>query len=234
MISPHAMNGRAASGLSRTLANPPSSTIASLSPAPRMTAARRLTWSASISVAPMTAPRPVTANWLAYVPEKPAWVFQYESWPGRTWMSSGLTPRMSAATWAATVSWPCPCGTVPSVSTISPNRSSLMVATSLLPENWSSGLSSWDWPKLFVPQLVGDDVDDPLGQPQVLHAGVAAIGPDRRLVGHHLREVDPDVPPAIHPRRDLSPDDAAERLVAGEGAAVVERAGLEPEHGPVR
>jgi len=31
---------------------------------------------ASISVAPLTAPSPVTANWLAYVPEKPACEFQ--------------------------------------------------------------------------------------------------------------------------------------------------------------
>ena len=37
---------------------------------------------ASLSVAPLTAPRPVTANCDAYVPEKPACEFQYESWPG--------------------------------------------------------------------------------------------------------------------------------------------------------
>ena len=36
----------------------------------------------SISAAPLTAPSPVTANWLAYVPEKPACEFKYVSWPG--------------------------------------------------------------------------------------------------------------------------------------------------------
>src|SRR5262249_44325926 len=36
--------------------------------------------------------------------------------------------------------------------------------------------------------------------------------------------------PAIQARRDLRPDDAAERLVAREGAAVVERLDLEAEH----
>ena len=83
------------------------------------------------------------------------------------------------------------------------------------------------------PELRRDDVHDPLGQPQVLHARVPAVRPDRRLVRHHLREVDADVPPAIEARRDLRPDDAPERLVAREGAAVVERAHLEAEHRPV-
>src|SRR6478672_2191085 len=59
---------------------------------------------------------------------------------------------MSATTCAAVVSWPCPCGTVPSVTTISPKMSSLTVATSLFPENWRSGFRSCDWPKLFVPE----------------------------------------------------------------------------------
>ncbi len=95
---------------------------------------------ASMSVAPFTAERPVTANWEAYVPEKPACEFQYESWPARTWTSSIEHLRMSATTCAAVVSWPCPCGVVPSVTTISPKMSSLTVATSLLPENCSSGL----------------------------------------------------------------------------------------------
>ena len=62
-------------------------------------ASRRIS-SESFSAAPLTASSPVTANWLAYVPEKPACEFQYESWPGRTWIWSGETPRMSAATCA--------------------------------------------------------------------------------------------------------------------------------------
>src|SRR6476661_5405130 len=84
---------------------------------------------------------------------------------------------MSATTCAAVVSWPCPCGVVPSVTTISPKMSSLTVATSLLPENWSSGLIMRDWPKLFVPES------------GVEHSGVitrvvhAAVG---RLVRHVL------------------------------------------------
>ena len=82
-------------------------------------------------------------------------------------------------------------------------------------------------------QLRRDDVHDSLGQPQVLHARVPAVRPDRRLVRHHLREVDANVPPAVEARRDLGPDDAPERLVAWEGAAVVERAHLEAEHRPV-
>ena len=41
-----------------------------------MTEPSRLICSASMSVAPFTALRPVTANWLAYVPEKPACEFQ--------------------------------------------------------------------------------------------------------------------------------------------------------------
>ena len=79
------------------------------------------------------------------------------------------------------------------------------------------------------PELVRDDVDDPLGEPQVLHARVAAVRRHRRLVRHHLRVVEPDVAPAVAPGRDLRPDHAAERLVAEERAGVVERLGTEPE-----
>ena len=77
------MNGSAASGLSLRFAKPPSSSMSSGESAPS-TARRERAGSraASMSVAPLTAPRPVTANWLAYVPEKPACEFQYESWPG--------------------------------------------------------------------------------------------------------------------------------------------------------
>jgi hypothetical protein len=42
------------------------------------------------------------------------------------------------------------------------------------------------------------------------------------------------VPPAVAARRDLRPDDATERLVARERAAVVDRADGEAEHRPVR
>ena len=72
---------------------------------------------------------------------------------------------MSAATCEATVSWPCPWGTVPIVSTISPKMSSLIVATSLFPENWSSGLSSIDWPKLFVPESSVEPIPIPISFP---------------------------------------------------------------------
>ena len=73
-----------------------------------------------------------------------------------------------------------------------------------------------------------------LGQPEVLHPRVAAVRRHRRLVRADLREVDADVAPAVAARRDLRPDDAAERLVAREGAAVVDRAHREAEHRPVR
>ena len=209
---------------------------------------------------------------------------------------------MSATTCAAVVSWPWPCGVVPSVTTTSPKMSSLTVATSLLPENWRSGLISCDWPKLFVPEssvepipspsslpreaasarrssmLVGadelerhvqrprvvagvvdaavrrlvrhvlgldvvlaadldriepervrDDVDDPLGEPELLHARVAAVRRDGRLVRHRLRELEPDVAPLVHPGRDLRPDHAAERLVAEIRAGVVDRLRAEAE-----
>ena len=76
-------------------------------------------------------------------------------------MSSGVQPRMSATTWAVVVSWPCPCGTVPSVTTTSPKMSSLTVATSLFPENCSSGLRIIDWPKLFVPESSVDPIPIP-------------------------------------------------------------------------
>ena len=114
----------------------------------------------------MTAPSPVTANWLAYVPEKPACEFQYESWPARTVTSSGVQPMMSATTWAAVVSCPWPCGVVPSVTTTSPKMSSLTVATSLLPENCSSGLMSCDWPKLFVPESSVEPMPTPSSLPR--------------------------------------------------------------------
>ena len=67
-------------------------------------------------------------------------------------------------------------------------------------------------------------------QPQVLHARVAAVGRHGRLVRDDLRVLDADVAPAVHAGRDLHPDRAAERLVAQEGAGVVERLAAEAEH----
>ena len=76
MIAPHAMNGSAASGLSLMRTVPSASSSASTGTPPRITDPSRLISSASMSVAPLTAESPVTANWLAYVPEKPACEFQ--------------------------------------------------------------------------------------------------------------------------------------------------------------
>ena len=73
---------------------------------------------------------------------------------------------MSATTWAAVVSWPWPCGVVPSVTTISPKMSSFTVATSLLPENCSSGLIRRDWPKLFVPESSVEPIPRPSSTPR--------------------------------------------------------------------
>ena len=84
------------------------------------------------------------------------------------------------------------------------------------------------------PELAPDDVDHALREPEVLHPRVAAVRAARRLVRADLREVDPDVPPAVDARRDLRPDDAAERLVAGPRTAVVEHPCAEAEHRPVR
>ena len=108
----------------------------------------------------------MTANWLAYVPEKPACVLKAESWPRRTFTWSGEQPMMSATTCADVVSWPWPCGTVPSVTTTSPKMSSFTVAASLLPENCSSGFRSWDWPKLFVPESSVEPMPSPSSLPR--------------------------------------------------------------------
>jgi hypothetical protein len=53
------------------------------------------------------------------------------------------------------------------------------------------------------PELVGDDVDDPLREPEMLHPRVPAVRRARRLVRQHLCEVEPEVAPAVHPGRDL-------------------------------
>ena len=76
MIAPQAMNGRNASGLSLIRTPPPASSSASAGTPPKTAPASFLISAASISVAPFTAERPVTANWLAYVPENPACEFQ--------------------------------------------------------------------------------------------------------------------------------------------------------------
>ena len=76
MIAPHAMNGRKASGLSLMRTPPSASSSASTGTPPKTADASLLISSRSISVAPLTAESPVTANWLAYVPEKPACEFQ--------------------------------------------------------------------------------------------------------------------------------------------------------------
>ena len=209
---------------------------------------------------------------------------------------------MSATTCAAVVSWPWPCGVVPSVTTISPKMSSLTVATSLLPRELELRV---DHPRLAevvragverradadteqaaarlrlraalldrapadqvgrdvehlrvvarvvdaavrglvrhvlgldvvaLPhldrvelELVRDDVDHALGEPEVLHARVAAVRRARRLVRRDLRELEADVPPLVDARCDLRPDDAAERLVAEPRAGVVERLRAEAE-----
>ena len=69
---------------------------------------------------------------------------------------------------------------------------------------------------------MGADVEHALQKPQVLHARIAAIGADGTLVGDDLREVDAQIFQAIGCRRDLRPDDAAQRLIARISAAVVD------------
>jgi hypothetical protein len=141
---------------------------------------------------------------------------------------------MSATTCEVTV-WPWPCGVVPRVTTISPKMSSLTVATSLLPENCSSGLISRDWPKLFVPEsrvepmptpsrrpvaaasarravsvLVADQLERDVEHPRVVARVVDAAV--RRRVGHLLG---PDVVPLPHLDRvevELTGDDVDHAL----------------------
>ena len=79
------------------------------------------------------------------------------------------------------------------------------------------------------PELVGDDVDDALGEPQLLHPRVPTVRRDGPLVRHRLRELEVDVAPLVHPGRDLRPDHAAERLVAEVRTCVVDRLRSEPE-----
>ena len=165
-IAPSAMNGSAASsGPSLIRANPSASSIAS-GGACSTAAASWIISSRTSSAAPFTAPSPVNANWLAYVPEKPACELNHVSWPRRTFTWSGEQPRMSATTCAAVVSWPCPCGTVPSVTTTSPKMSSFTDAASLFPENWRSGFRSVDWPKLFVPESSVEPIPIPRSLPR--------------------------------------------------------------------
>ena len=166
-IAPSAMNGSAASGGPSLIRAKPSAS--SICPSSHWsTAAASVTISArSRSAAPFTAPSPVTANWLAYVPEKPACELKNVSWPERTCTWSGEQPMMSATTCEDVVSCPWPCGTVPSVTTTSPKMSSFTVAASLFPENCRSGLSSCDWPKLFVPESSVEPMPMPSSLPRV-------------------------------------------------------------------
>ena len=79
------MNGSAASGsLIRAWL---STSSMSSGEQPKTAAASCFISTASFSVAPLTAPRPVTANCDAYVPENPAVEFQYVSRPARTFTS---------------------------------------------------------------------------------------------------------------------------------------------------
>ena len=64
-IAPMPMNGIAASGFSAIFAKPPSSTIPSGGTPPNTAPATFLISPASLSAAPLTAPSPVTANWIA-------------------------------------------------------------------------------------------------------------------------------------------------------------------------
>ena len=165
-IAPSAMNGSAASGLSLIRAKPSASSIASSAALEHHRGELLHLPPASMSAAPLTAPRPVTANWLAYVPEKPGVGVPVAVVPGADVHLSTSQPMMSATTCAAVVSCPWPCGVVPSVTTTSPKMSSLTVATSLFPENWRSGLISCDWPKLFVPE----SSVEPMPKPEQLAA----------------------------------------------------------------
>ena len=52
----------------------------------------------------------------------------------RTSTSSGRTPSASAATWAATVACPWPCGVVPIRTVMPPSGETITVAPSALPD----------------------------------------------------------------------------------------------------
>ena len=301
------MKGSAASsGPSLTRAIPSASSIAS-SGACRTNAASLTISSRRSSAAPFTAPRPVNANWLAYVPEKPAWRVEPrvvaaadvhllgraaedvgDHLSGRRLVALALRHRAEGDDDLAEDVELDGCRLVvpreleirvqerrlaevvrprverradPEAEEL-PARSRLLAplldraVVDQLEHHVERGRVVARVVEAAVRRLVRhllglhvvplahldrveaelgrDDVDDPLGQPQVLHPRVAAVRRDGRLVRADLREVDLDVPPGVHPRRHLRPDDAAERLVARERAAVVDRTHLEAGHLAVR
>src|SRR5215467_10240356 len=75
---------------------------------------------------------------------------------------------------------------------------------------------------IWDPDLMGADIDHPLEKPEMLHAGVSAIGANRALVGENLRKLDAGVAESVGAAEDLRKDDATERLVARIGAAIID------------
>ncbi len=55
----------------------------------------------------------------------------------------------------------------------------------------------------------------------MLHARIAAIRSDGTFIRNDLREIDANVFEAVRARKNLRPDDAAERFVARKRAAIV-------------
>ena len=95
---------------------------------------------------------------------------------------------MSATTCAAVVSWLWPCGVVPRVTTISPKMSSLTVATSLFPENWSSGLTSVRLAEVVRARVEGRADAD--AEQLAARLGVLALLVDRVVVDELQRLVE--------------------------------------------
>ena len=109
----------------------------------------------------------MTANWLAYVPEKPACELKKRvvarpdvHLVGRAAEDVGDHLRRRRLVALALRHGP-------ERDHDSPKMSSFTVAASLFPENWSSGLRSFDWPKLFVPESSVEPIPKPSSFPRV-------------------------------------------------------------------
>src|SRR5690349_21407515 len=70
-------------------------------------------------------------------------------------------------------------------------------------------------------ERVPANVEDALHKPELLHARIPAIRPNRALIRHHLVHVDANVLDAIRSRQHLRPDNTAERLISWISAAII-------------
>src|SRR6185436_1196548 len=96
-------------------------------------AARTRSLAATRSAARRTAPAPTPENRDEYAPLETVHGLEAVSTSVTTWMSCGVTPRTSAATCAATVACPWPCGVVDIRTVMPPLGLMATLAPSALP-----------------------------------------------------------------------------------------------------